>query len=143
MAFWSKKGKLGAVVFDSSISKNIRLSLSSQAQENFSRDRLTFVVYLFCLLSILAQSSLILVSWGKLPPQIPVFYSRPWGEAMLTSPLGLWILPALLFGLATLNFFVISNFSQNRFLVRAIVVFTFLVAFLTIYDSAKIISLLI
>lgn len=130
-------------VFDSGISKNIRHSISSQAQENFSRDRLTFVVYLFCLLSILAQSSLILVSWGKLPPQIPIFYSRPWGEAMLTSPLGLWILPALLFGLATLNFFVIASFSQNRFLVRAIVVFTFLVAFLTIYDNAKIISLLI
>lgn len=133
MAFWSKKERL----------ENIRLSISSQAQNNISGDRLTFAVFLFCLLSILAQSSLILVSWGKLPPQIPVFYSRPWGEAMLTSPLGLWIMPGLLFVLATLNFFVISNFSQNRFLVRAIVVFTFLVAFLTIYDTAKIISLLI
>lgn len=133
MAFWSKKERL----------ENIRLSISSQAQENFSRDRLALTVYIFCLLSILAQSSLILVSWGKLPPQVPVFYSRPWGEAMLTSPLGLWILPALLATLAMANFFVISNFRQNLFLVRAIVVFTFLVGFLTIYDSAKIISLLI
>lgn len=140
---WFGGRKSNSNVYEGSIGKNIRLSLLGQTQENFARDRLALAVYVFCVLSILAQSSLILVSWGKLPPQIPLFYSRPWGEEMLTSPLSLWILPGLLLVLAIFNFFVISNFRQNRFLVRAIVIFTLMVAFLTIYDTAKIISLLI
>ncbi|MBI2598703.1 hypothetical protein HYW40_00575 [Candidatus Curtissbacteria bacterium] len=131
MAFWSADA-----------TRNIRRSLSGQAQENFSRDKLMLAVYVFCGLSILGQASLILVSWSKLPPQVPLFYSRPWGEAMLAPTAGLWILPGLLLLIASINFFIISNFSQNRFLARAIVVFTLLVAFLTIYDSAKIIALL-
>lgn len=133
MAFWSA----------ADAGRNIRRSLSGQAQENFSRDRLMLAVYVFCGLSILGQASLFLVSWNKLPPEVPLFYSRPWGEAMLAPTLGLWILPGLVLVIAAGNFFIIANFHQNRFLARAIVVFTFLAAFLTIYDSAKIISLLI
>lgn len=141
MAFWPRRERTNPNI--SEVGKNIRLAFSTQAQENFSHDRLTLTVYIFCLLSFLAQSSLILVSWGKLPPQIPLFYSRPWGETMLTSPLGFWILPGLLLTISILNFFVISYVRNNRFLVRTIVVFTFLVAFLAIYDTTRIISLLI
>ncbi|MEX2028612.1 MAG: hypothetical protein WD988_03910 [Candidatus Curtissbacteria bacterium] len=140
---WFKRGGSNSNAYEGDIGHNIRLSLSDQAQENFARDRFALSVYIFGLISLLAQSSLILVSWGKLPPQIPLFYSRPWGAEMLSSPLGLWILPGLLLGCAISNFFVISSLRRNRFLVRAVVVFTLMVAFLTIYDTAKIISLLI
>ncbi len=141
MSFWKKGEK--SLPAAASVGKNIRLAITSQAQENFSRDKLTFIVYLFCILSVLGQSSLILGSGGKLPLQIPLFYSRPWGEKMLSTPLGLWILPGIMLAVSLLNFFVISSVRRNRFLVRTIVIFTFLVAFLTIYDSGKIISLLI
>jgi hypothetical protein len=147
MAFWLKKVKSNIGRdnrgFSGSTYKNITQIISQSAQENFSKDRFALSCYIFCLLSILAQSSLILVSWSKLPPQVPIFYSRPWGETMLTSPLGLWLLPGLLLVLATINFFLISNISQNRFLARMVITFTLGIAFLSIYDTAKIISLLI
>lgn len=45
---------------------------------------------------IVAVTSLLLaVAWFSLPPQVPLFYSRPWGEAQLAQPLFL-VLPLLL-----------------------------------------------
>lgn len=33
--------------------------------------------------------------WSKLPPQIPLYYSLPWGRQQLASPWELTILPVL------------------------------------------------
>lgn len=45
---------------------------------------------------IIAVTSLLFaVAWFSLPPQIPLFYSRPWGEGQLGQPLFL-LLPLLL-----------------------------------------------
>ena len=35
------------------------------------------------------------LNWGKLPPEVPLLYSRPYGENQLISVWGLWLLPAL------------------------------------------------
>ncbi len=32
----------------------------------------------------------------SLPPQVPLWYSRPWGEDQLTQPIGLWLVPGLI-----------------------------------------------
>lgn len=119
------------------------VNLKDEASQSLTADRFSFSILIFCILSILAQISLILVSWGNLPPQLPLFYSRPWGEAMLASPLLLWILPTIAVFLTIVNFSVaIFWFKTNHFLMRVLVIFTALVAFATLYDSAKIIALL-
>lgn len=110
---------------------------------NLSDDRFSFLIFLFCVLLILACVSLILVSWGKLPPQIPIFYSRPWGETMLAPPAALWILPAIATSAVGLNWAVGNLLSQNRFLVRILTVFSLLVSLTILYTEVKIISLLI
>src|SRR3990172_6215750 len=81
------------------------VTLKDEASQSLTTDRFAFSILIFCILSILAQVSLILVSWGKLPPELPLFYSRPWGEAILASPLFLWILPTVA------AFLTIANFS--------------------------------
>jgi len=131
VAFWSKKktNNFSLIIF--------------KGQESFSRDKFVLAVYIFTLLSILGQASLILVSWSKLPGQIPLFYSLPWGERMLVSPMGLWILPGSVIVLSGINYFVISYVRHNSFLTKTIIVFTLITAFLATYDTAKIISLLI
>lgn len=62
------------------------------------------------LLSVLA---FLLFTWKKLPPEIPLFYSLPWGEEQLSSPFFLLILPlgSLFFGI--LNF-LLAVFSFER-----------------------------
>lgn len=114
-----------------------------EARASVSSDRLTLAIFIFSLLSVLGQASFILVSLGKLPPQVPIFYSRPWGEPMLARPISLWILPAIATFVFILNFYFFQFFfKNNRFILRILFVFSFVVALFTLYDIAKIISLL-
>ncbi len=39
------------------------------------------------------------VAWSKLPPEVPLLYSRPYGELRLINQWGLWLLPGLSLGL--------------------------------------------
>lgn len=49
----------------------------------------TRVVLLLFFVSLIA----ILWRWRSLPPQVPLFYSRPWGEEQLAHPAWLFLLP--------------------------------------------------
>jgi len=53
---------------------------------------------------LLAQLGLILFFWRKLPPEVPLFYSRPWGKEQLASPWLLFVLPVLTLVVSLLNF---------------------------------------
>ncbi len=47
------------------------------------------------LVFLLFVSSIVLIlwRWRQLPPQVPLFYSRPWGADQLAHPLWLFLLP--------------------------------------------------
>lgn len=42
---------------------------------------------------ILSSCAILTFFFTKLPPEVPLFYSRPWGEEQLTNPVMLWLLP--------------------------------------------------
>ena len=46
-------------------------------------------------MAIVVNVGILLVFWRNLPPEVPLLYSRPWGEDQLTSPYFLWIIPVL------------------------------------------------
>ena len=120
------------------------IKLQNKTSSSLTSDRLFLSVLIFACISILGQISLFLVSWGKLPPQIPFFYSSPWGEMQLASPFFLWTLPSITILFSLINFLAaIFIVGKYYFLTRVLVIFSALVAFATLYDSAKIISLLI
>lgn len=120
-----------------------RVEFTQNAQKNIAGDRLSFFTFSFFLVSVLIQSMLILLVWSKLPPQLPIFFSRPWGENVLAPKLFLWSLPII-----TVLFFFVNYFASltlargNLFLFRIIVVFSFIVSLLTLYDTLKIVTLL-
>lgn len=119
------------------------VTLQREAEESFRRDRFSSFVLFISFLCLLVQVSLILVSWGKLPPQVPLFYSRPWGESLLSPPAGLFILPLILLFILIINYtFAIFFVASERFLVRAILIFSLVSAVTTLYGVVKIISLL-
>ena len=119
--------------------------------ESDSRDRslglfsekLLFFIFLFCMLSTLLQSLLILTAFAKLPPEIPLFYSKTWGAQMLTPKLYLWILPAITLSVYLLNM-LISRFLlfNEEFLKRALFATSAVVSTAAFLDTSKIISLL-
>lgn len=45
------------------------------------------------LLLVAVQVIAIVISWKKLPPMVPLWYSLPWGDGQLASPIWLTVLP--------------------------------------------------
>ena len=130
--------------------------------KTLSGDRFSFFIFFTCSFLVLFLSSLILVSWGKLPPEVPLYYTRVWGQQMLASPVYLWILPGISVFVTILNFLLASlvaggdlqslrqtsasgpkqSFSMDRFLARILLIFALLVSLAATYTGTKIISLL-
>ena len=106
-------------------------------------DKFLFFIFLFCMLSTLIQSLLILTSFVKLPPEIPLFYSKTWGTQMLAPKLYIWILPTITLSIYLLNM-LISRFLlfKEEFLKRALFITSTVVATAAFLDTSKIISLL-
>lgn len=120
------------------------VNLRRHGLEDFQKDRLLFFSYVFCILSVILQALILLVSFGKLPPQVPLFYSRPWGEQILAPPIFLAILPAIAFLTLVLNHFVNLIFAKGDiFLSRVLIWTTSIVGIVTLYNTLKIVSLLI
>jgi len=80
---------------------------------------------------ILASLFLIAAFWAKLPPQVPLFYSHPWGESQLVSPIGLILLLLLSLLIFILNFvlkilwvqFLMCHMEREQFLWFVFVIF--------------------
>lgn len=60
----------------------------------FTTDKIAKLSFRLNLVLLTAQGLVLLSSWRFLPPKLPLFYSRPWGEEQLTNALGLWLVPA-------------------------------------------------
>lgn len=64
------------------------------------------------------------VFWIKLPPQIPLFYSRPWGEDQLAGKNWIFFLTFICLFLIIMNFRLASLFYKNEILLAKILVWT-------------------
>lgn len=51
----------------------------------FWEQKLNATIFRWNLLFIIAPLALVLFKFSTLPPQIPLYYSRPWGEPQLVS----------------------------------------------------------
>ena len=61
--------------------------------------------------AIFAMGRLIL---GKeLPPTVPLWYSRPWGESQLASPNNLVIIPALMVAIAAITHVMMEKIKKS------------------------------
>lgn len=117
-------------------------SFAPVVQRRIMRDRLSVLALFGAVISLLFQVALIGVSWRRLPPEVPIFYSRIWGDEILASPIFLWSLPATLVIFSTVNFLIAAYLvSDNPFLVRVLVIVTLVIAMTTLWNNVKIISL--
>ncbi|OGD86315.1 hypothetical protein A2Z23_00140 [Candidatus Curtissbacteria bacterium RBG_16_39_7] len=77
--------------------------------------RLSFAVGSFF---FLLGTLLLLLKFQSLPPQIPLFYSKPWGEERIPEKIWLWLIPFISFLIISFNFLIIPVFiKKERFLV--------------------------
>ncbi|MDO8488436.1 MAG: hypothetical protein Q7S31_04000 [bacterium] len=58
--------------------------------------QLTFGLIWVTAVSLVVTCGLLLVYRTILPPQVPLWYSQPWGQEQLASPYWLWSVPGLI-----------------------------------------------
>lgn len=95
-------------------------------------------------LVFLATQLLILAFfWRKLPAQVPLFYSRPWGAEQLVGPGGLLILPSLSFLVMFINALTVSLIpGEEKLINQLLIVFATIFSFLCLTTLFKIVTLI-
>lgn len=109
----------------------IREELAIISADRLSRFALWLSFFLLCIVFLV-----VFILWSKLPPQIPLFYSRPWGEEQLASNYWLLILPFSLLGLLIFNLTLSSLFKKELLLSKILLwtpVILILLATITIF----------
>lgn len=77
--------------------------------------------FLASLFSLILGLAAVIIFWQKLPPQVPLFYGKPWGEEQLASPVFL-LLPLGAAGIfLAVNTIFASVLQENVFLKRALI----------------------
>ncbi|MCJ7826316.1 hypothetical protein MUP56_01725 [Patescibacteria group bacterium] len=69
--------------------------------------RMTVLLIFSCL-------TLLLMSWNKLPTQVPLWYSKPWGADRLAPPLYLFLLPSASFGWYIINSLISVHVTKDH-----------------------------
>ncbi len=73
----------------------------------------------------------LLISWGKLPPQVPLYYSLPWGEEQLGTPASLILLTLGGFLLLVLNTFIaVLVYVRSAYFARLLLVSSTIISLL-------------
>ncbi|HAP37738.1 hypothetical protein A2574_00530 [Candidatus Shapirobacteria bacterium RIFOXYD1_FULL_38_32] len=95
------------------------------------------------LLIITVQIVLLIYKFNDLPPQVPLFYSLPWGEPQLAPASQLFFLPtfSIVFSLIN-NLLAATIFSKTTLLSKLLVVSSLVISILSLVTLFQIISLL-
>lgn len=119
--------------------KNIKDNLAAFRQEESIRsaNRIYFGIVVF-------EFLMILLFLRRLPPQLPFFYSLPWGNEQLTSPVLLLVLPVgcLLSGIINFSLAAFS-FVREPLAAKILAWINVLVSFLAALTLIRIIFLVI
>jgi hypothetical protein len=99
-------------------------------------------VYSILTLSIGSLFTIILL-WQKLPPQIPLFYSQPWGQDQLGNPWMLFGGPAASLILLMISLSATKLLKIEPLLTKIIIWTIALFSFLAFFTMIKIILLVI
>lgn len=93
-------------------------------------------------LFVIVGTLLLLVKFPSLPPQVPLFYSKPWGEERIPSKIWLSLIPVLSFFILAFNFFILPRFlKEEKFLITVLYLTSTISLFLLLWTLIQIIFL--
>ncbi|KKS33208.1 MAG: hypothetical protein UU93_C0001G0039 [Candidatus Amesbacteria bacterium GW2011_GWA2_42_12] len=91
---------------------------------------------------LVVEVGLLILNHTLLPPQVPLLYSRPWGDDQLISGLWLWVIPVvqLIIGICGE---LVSKTKRDDLLLKTMIVSTFtIVQLMLILGFVRTISLI-
>ena len=104
---------------------------------------LTNLAVVISLLFIVIMGGFFFIFYRQLPPHVPLFYSRPWGERQLVSPSTLLFLPSLSLAVLIINILISRFLMAYSFLINVLFWGGALFSFLSLIDLIKIITTII
>lgn len=110
----------------------------------FWQEKVNSQLFRWNIFFILFQLAFLFIKFNQLPPQIPLFYSQPWGESRLAPVTSIFILPSLSILVLIINnllavFFLKSVQLLSRLLVAISLIFSLLCAF-SLFQITSLIS---
>jgi len=107
-----------------------------------TRDKTIRLCLRLGLFLLIVQLAILAFFWRKLPPQVPLFYSRSWGKEQLVSPIALLVLPAASLMITLANLATVSLMpGEERLASQLLVIFATVFNFLCLVTLFKIVIL--
>lgn len=86
----------------------------------------------------------IAIFWNKLPPVVPLWYSKPWGTDRLANPLWLFLLPGSSLAITGINIYIASMLTSEYLVFsQTLSLSSFVISILSIITLIKIITLML
>jgi len=109
----------------------------------FWQEKSNGTIFRWNLFFLFSQLIILFIKYTDLPPQIPLFYSEPWGGAQLTTSTSIFFLPLFSFiVLVTNNFLATSFFKSIPLLSKLLVVVSLIFTLYSTIALYQIISLI-
>lgn len=116
--------------------------LKKSDEQNLSDGSLILATFPVILAIIVAITIMILS--GKLPPNLPLFYSLPWGENQLAKTHQLLIIPATFLCVALINLIIYLQINDNYLIFKRILsVTSVIISLVFIISLFQIISIFV
>ncbi len=130
--------------FKTPIPMKFSFSEVKEQSEVIWRDQVCGTAARFTLLCLGLGLVFWLWQYHNLPPQVPLFYSRPWGEVQLVPPLALAILPGGTIIILMINSFLGGLvFSIDKLMARILLIAAAMGGFLATLALVKIVWLVV
>lgn len=92
---------------------------------------------------VVVGMGLVAIYWRSLPPEVPLLYSRPWGQDQLVSPYFLIIAPIFSASVGILLGWVANKSVEEKVLPIIILISSMVVQMITILGLVRIVMLVI
>jgi len=108
----------------------------------FWQEKTNYLFFRLNLFVILIQFIVLFLKFNDLPPQLPLYYSQPWGESQLATSSLIFLLPILSSSVILINHFIAALlFISRRLLSRVLIILSFVFSIFSLISLWQIIFL--
>lgn len=118
------------------------LSLNLSHLGKFWQEKANHVVLRWNILFVIFSIGFLILKFNSLPPQVPLYFSLPWGESQLSSASSLFLLPSFSIVISIVNNLLAALLFRSQILFsRLLIIFSLLFSLLSTIALINIIYL--
>ena len=118
------------------------LSLKLSLLGKFWQEKVNHTILRWNVLLILSSIGFLVIKFGDLPPQVPLYFSLPWGENQLAPASSLFFMPTFSIVIAILNNLLAAIMVNSQVLfARLLVIFSLIFSIFTAISVFNIVAL--